>query len=279
MKPALCLLSQGQPCPHQRLLNQAAINLVHISLHTTYAVKWSIPFIGFYPLDISYFCTFRPFYSYIGGQDAGLHSNSQNYDLAIEAATKASVNINIKAGKWGTCIFPFVPTLPDGVEAYTYTSVMNNDVLDLTKVDEPAANVPYILKNTTENLVNETVQGYGTAKQDSYPGEALVGYYTSGYDIPASSYVLQTQSGVQAFYQVESTMSGKGVANRCYLTLPANANKRNALFFDKEEGTTGLEAPAATSTDDGILYNVAGQQVNASYKGLIIKNRRVMLNK
>lgn len=217
--------------------------------------------------------------SYIGGQDAGLYSNSQYYDLAIEAATKASVNINIKAGKWGTCIFPFVPTLPEGVEAYTYTSVVNNDVLDLTKVDEPTANVPYILKNTTEELVNKTVQGYGTAKQDSYSGEALVGYYTSGYNIPGSSYVLQTQGGVQAFYLVSSTMTGKGVANRCYLTLPANANKRNALFFDKEEGTTGLEAPAATSTDDGILYNVAGQQVNASYKGLIIKNRRVMLNK
>ena len=219
--------------------------------------------------------------SYIGGQDAGLFSNSLNYDLAIEEATKASVNINIKAGKWGTCIFPFVPTLPEGVEAYTYTSVVNNDVLDLTKVDKPVANVPYFLKNTTEDLVYETVQGYGTAKQDSYSGDALVGYYTSDYDIPAGSYVLQTQDGVQAFYQVGSIMSGKGVANRCYLTLPANnnANKRNALFFDKEEGTTGLEAPAATSTDDGILYNVAGQQVNASYKGLIIKNRRVMLNK
>lgn len=240
------------------------------------------------PIEIKATTTAGEFMLWNTLQNAAIaHNGTNNNDLftnnsatfTIAEASKASVNINIKAGKWGTCIFPFVPTLPEGVEAYTYTSVMNNDVLDLTKVDEPAANVPYILKNTTEELVNKTVQGYGTAKQDSYSGDALVGYYTSDYDIPAGSYVLQTQGGVQAFYQVESTMSGKGVANRCYLTLPANANKRNALFFDKEEGTTGLEAPAATSTDDGILYNVAGQQVNASYKGLIIKNRRVMLNK
>lgn len=222
--------------------------------------------------------------STIACQDAGnLYTQSGNAYFAVEEVSQASATMSIKADKWGTFIAPFAVDLPKNVKAYTVTGVAAENEINYMVKEEVTttipANTPVVLKNNTGANVSEVFNGWGTAPAVNKTVGLLTGHYDSDYDIPAGSYVLQTQGGVQAFYHVESTMSGKGVANRCYLTLPNNANKRNALFFDKEEGTTGLEAPAATSTDDGILYNVAGQQVNASYKGLIIKNRRVMLNK
>ena len=224
--------------------------------------------------------------STIACQDAGnLYTQSGNAYFAVEEVSQASATMSIKADKWGTFIAPFAVDLPKNVKAYTVTGVAAENEINYMVKEEVTttipANTPVVLKNNTGANVSEVFNGWGTAPAVNKTVGLLTGHYDSDYDIPDGSYILQTQSGTQAFYLVSPTMSGKGVANRCYLTLPANnnANKRNALFFDKEEGTTGLEAPGATSTDDGILYNVAGQQVNASYKGLIIKNRRVMLNK
>lgn len=219
-----------------------------------------------------------------GKSNSDFFTNADRSDLTLSVAEQATATMSIKADKWGTFIAPFDVTIPENVKAYTVTGVTAENEINYMVKEEVTitipANTPVVLKNNTGADVSEDFNGWGTAPAVNKTVGLLTGHYDRDYDIPASSYVLQTQGGVQAFYQVESIMSGKGVANRCYLTLPANnANKRNALFFDKEEGTTGLEAPAATSTDDGILYNVAGQQVNASYKGLIIKNRRVMLNK
>lgn len=199
--------------------------------------------------------------------------------VSITKSTQSSATMSVKASKWGTFVAPFDVTIPAGIRAYKVTGVEEGYMVKTEVKTTIPANTPVVLKNETEGNITETFSGDGLPESENCTFGLLTGLYYQKTDIPAGSYVLQTQDGVQAFYQVESTMSDKGVANRCYLTLPVNANKRNALFFDKEEGTTGLEAPAATSTDDGILYNVAGQQVNASYKGLIIKNRRVMLNK
>lgn len=199
--------------------------------------------------------------------------------VSITKSTQSSATMSVKASKWGTFVAPFDVTIPAGIRAYKVTGVEEGYMVKTEVKTTIPANTPVVLKNETEGNITETFSGDGLPASENCTFGLLTGLYYQKTDIPASSYVLQTQGEVQAFYLVSSTMTGKGVANRCYLTLPANANKRNALFFDKEEGTTGLEAPAATSTDDGILYNVAGQQVNASYKGLIIKNRRVMLNK
>ena len=190
----------------------------------------------------------------------------------------ASATMLVKAGQWGTFIAPFDVTIPGGVNAYKVTGVNASDYMEKDDVDTTIpANTPVLLENTTENLVNTTFYGKNISEDDSYTKGLLTGIYTAA-TIPAGSYVLQTPNStkVQAFYPLATTLTG--TPNRCYLTLPNSAAKRNAIFFDKEEGTTSIEAPNATNGEDGVFYNLAGQRVNRSYKGIIIQNRKAKLN-
>lgn len=198
----------------------------------------------------------------------------------VKLAGTEDVKMTMKANKWGTFIAPFDVTIPNGVNAYTVTGVDANGYMVKDNVSTTIpANTPVVLENTNDVAVDETFTGVNIAEADSYTEGQLTGIYTAA-TIPAGSYVLQTpiSTGVQAFYPLASDLTG-GTPNRCYLTLPASAAKRNAVFFDKEEGTTGIEAPNATNGEDGVFYNLAGQRVNRSYKGIIIQNRKAKLNK
>ena len=56
----------------------------------------------------------------------------------------------------------------------------------------------------------------------------------------------------------------------------------SGLFYVEvqEETTTGISIPTAKTTkDDGITYNLAGQRVGSSYKGIVIRNGRKFVMK
>ena len=77
--------------------------------------------------------------------------------------------------------------------------------------------------------------------------------------------------------------SGVVKAGKAYLpvlteTLPAQGAKLRLVFTDSATGiATVKEVPAAAL--DGILYNMSGQRVSASYKGIVIKDGKKYLNK
>ncbi len=204
--------------------------------------------------------------SYIGGQDAGFYSNSQNYDLAIETASQASVDVTIaSAVKYATRIFPFAPTLPDGVEAYTAT--VSGDKVTLAKVDAPAANVPYILY-AASGYSGDALTGWGTAAATSYTNEVLTGVYEAT-EAPNDSYVLLNKEGVVAFHQVDNTSKPTVGANRAYLTAPTAAR---ALYFDAE--AAGIKAIDALTSGDAEFFDANGVRLPALHKGLnIVKTK------
>ena len=64
---------------------------------------------------------------------------------------------------------------------------------------------------------------------------------------------------------------------RAYFTgIPEGASAK--LNFDDEE-TTGITNVNAAESNDDTLYNLAGQKVNAAYKGIVIKNGKKYLVK
>lgn len=223
---------------------------------------------------------------YIDCQDGGSIYTDTGIDKALFAvaeASQAEVTVSARAGKFGTIIFPFTPDVSTGFDDITFYSCESEDngSLTLAEVATPEANTPYLIKNTGESNFSTVLSGWGVATTDKYTDAAglLTGIYNDA-TIDAGNYVLQTpkSTGVQAFYPLASDLTG-GTPNRCYLTLSASAAaKRNAIFFDKEEGTTGIEAPNGTNGEDGVFYNLAGQRVNRSYKGIIIQNRKAKLN-
>ena len=187
-------------------------------------------------------------------------------NFTIAEASQASVELHIAAGKLATRIFPFTPSLPTGVEAY---SCEDNEGASLTfvKVDEPAANTPYILYS--ENGVSSTdLTGWGTAAADSYEEGYLTGVFTRT-EVPQGSYVLQTQNEKQAFYLVNQA-GAYSSAYRVYVTVPAS-NEVKSFGFTLEDVETAIEAARAEGAHEVTLrYNAAGQQMNGTRKGLNI---------
>ena len=96
------------------------------------------------------------------------------------------------------------------------------------------ANTPYILYS--ENIVNQSVEGYALANKESYNGGYLTGVYTEA-TVEKGNYVLQNQdeNGV-AFYLVDSDKFKSG-ANKAYMTIPASAGAKS---FNLDTTATAL---------------------------------------
>ena len=195
---------------------------------------------------------------------------SETIDVTV---TLTSVDMTVKAGKYGTFVAPFEVTIPDGIEAYKVTGLKSdNETLNMESVTTTIpANTPVVLKNQAAENVNETFTGKSTATEDSYTVGLLTGVYTES-EVPEGSYVLQTQGGVQGFYQVEGS-DFTAIPNRAYLTVPATSGAANvrALFFPADGEATGIEAIGVlTSGNYDAIYTANGVKVNSLQKGLNI---------
>jgi hypothetical protein len=182
--------------------------------------------------------------------------------FSVAEASQASVTINTTAAGWGTVIFPFaVPSLPDGVKAYTCDEVAGT-TLTLDEVDELAANSPYII----EGSWNATKEGWGTAASLNAKKEGLLNGVYTDTAAPNGSYVLADIGGKVAFYNFNDGDNPTVGANRCYLTAPSPAR---ALYFPGNE-ETGIEAINALTSGEAKIFNASGAQIPALQKGMNI---------
>lgn len=210
--------------------------------------------------------------------NGSLYTEAGNADFTIAEASQAEVTVSCKAGKFGTTIIPFTPNISNSdIKFYTVTGVENERV-QITEVTEPAANVPYLIKNEGSSDFSETLSGWGTATADKVDG-TLTGVYTAA-TIPASAdnttnYVLQTQEETQAFYKVAADFTA--TAYKCYLTVVTSENPVKAFFLDfgGEDAINGIEA----ETENAEIFNIAGQRVNKAQRGIYIINGKKVLVK
>lgn len=189
-----------------------------------------------------------------------------NADFTIAEATQATVNLAIDADvKYATRIFPFTPTLPAGVKAYS-CEALDGTTLTLTEVATLAANVPYILE-ATEGCASTDLNGWGTADAESYTEGLLTGVYAAT-PAPVGSYVMQNGTSGVGFYQVAENGQPTVGANRVYLTATSQAR---TLFFSGE--TTAIYAINALTSGKAEIYDTAGTRLPTLKKGIhIIKN-------
>ncbi len=186
------------------------------------------------------------------------------------------VTVSAKAGKYGTVIFPFTPDVSTGFTDITFYScdAVNTTTsrVQLTEVDEPAANTPYIIYNASESDFSTTVFGKASISDVSYTAGLLTGVIATttiaASDGSATRYVLQTADGTQAFYTVSSAFTA--TPYKCYLTVPTTSVKAFYLGFGQTDGIDTLTTvlPAAAST----VYDIAGQRTTAVRKGVYIVN-------
>lgn len=207
---------------------------------------------------------------YIDCQDGGsLYTDTgiDKKDFKLVEASQATVNLTIASDvQYATRIFPFVPTLPEGVVAYSCDAVSETNVT-MKEVTTLEANKPYIL--FAENGVASTdLTGWGLATADTYTEGLLTGVYAQT-DAPVGSYVLQNNADGVGFYKVAEGKQPKVGAYRAYLQVPAAEGARSAYFFNTDQ-TTGIDAIDALAAGKAEIFNAAGARVPALQKGMNI---------
>ena len=197
-------------------------------------------------------------------------SQSINKDIALEVEPVA-----LTVGEDGNALFSATRaidfSLTPEVEAYVVTAVNGNytelapvttvpagtGVLVKAKAGNYSLNVVPEADAVAKNLLVATAEEYTVAASD------VKKVWTLGTD---------TKKNVPCFVSVEGTVVPAGSA---YLAAEAEVPY---IYLDKASGISGINAAAGLDTK-APMYNLAGQKVNASYKGIIIQNGKKFNNK
>ena len=197
-------------------------------------------------------------------------SQSINKDIALDVEPVA-----LTVGEDGNALFSATRaidfSLTPEVEAYVVTAV-NGNYTELAPVTAVPAGTGVLVKAKAGNYsLNAVPEADAVAKNllvataDEYTVAAsdVKKVWTLGTD---------TKKNVPCFVSVEGTVVPAGSA---YLAAEAEVPY---IYLDKASGISGINAAAGLDTK-APMYNLAGQKVNASYKGIIIQNGKKFNNK
>lgn len=196
---------------------------------------------------------------------------SEDFDyVVIRRINTISAEINATSNLTSFCSTSTV-TVPDDVTIYIATASDDNSVT-LNSVDTKVipAGTGVILYSAESGTKTLTVSG--TADESLYASNILKAA-TSAVTAGDNTYALV--KGQQAFAKVSAGITIP--AGKAYLETTANG-KLNISFGGATTGISNFSTEVAADSN-APMYNLAGQRVNSSYKGVIIKNGRKFLNK
>ena len=226
-------------------------------------------------------------------------------NLEIDAGNLASLSFpysftakNIKFNRGFVAGQPHTIYLPFAIDAtaygtfYTFTRYDNaNQKVIFSKIEDnngmTTANTPYLFvpNNNMQEIEITAADGIAVSKTTDITQpetKALIGVYkkhTFDDTNKANCY------GWTANGEFRKAGSGASVsACRAYLKLPAESVIGNApasLSIQLGDGTTGITAVkgGADGDTDAPMYNLQGQRVDKSYRGVVIKNGKKMIIK
>ena len=200
----------------------------------------------------------------IGIQDNGFYGCNSWTTIKLPEASKATAGMVVTDANWATFIAPFNVDIPSGVTAYSVSTV-NDNVLELNEVNSIAANTPVILYS--DNLVDESFEGWGQAMTTTYTDGLLTGTYVS-MEAVNGTYILQKQDDYVCFFKVDTDVATPTVnSNRAYLSASSSGIK--ALLFPG--GIANNINELLNSNSDGInVYTIDGIPVGEMRPGLNI---------
>lgn len=211
-------------------------------------------------------------------------------DFISTGSTGCKVTRTIEAGKHASIYVPFAITptsIPEGLYVWEATNYdTKNNIINFSKAVEVPGNFPCILRNTTDQDIELNWTWTGDINFGNYVGKDankiklgdpdvyFCGNWKEVLVTDGTQWIIKNE-GINA-----SIVKADGVKIspfRAYFTgIPEGASAK--LNFDDEE-TTGITNVNAAESNDDTLYNLAGQKVNAAYKGIVIKNGKKYLVK
>lgn len=211
-------------------------------------------------------------------------------DFISTGSTGCKVTRTIKKGTHASICVPFAITptsIPEGLYVWEATNYdTKNNIINFSKAVEVPGNFPCILRNTTDQDIELNWTWTGDINFGNYVGKDankiklgdpdvyFCGNWKEVLVTDGTQWIIKNE-GINA-----SIVKADGVKIspfRAYFTgIPGGASAK--LNFDDEE-TTGITNVNAAESNDDTLYNLAGQKVNAAYKGIVIKNGKKYLVK
>lgn len=216
-----------------------------------------------------------------------------NLDVTLDEATDNTIkampaNVTLKrtfvANKWNTLVLPFAVSDADvkttfGAEAkiVEYSNADDANINFTTSTKGIEANVPVLIMPAAVNA-EKTYTFNGVSIVEAAPkadgtNYSFVGSYKT-YDLVNDDYMLYADK----WWKTEAGDTYKIKAFRAYIkaNTPGAAKQLN-LVIDGQ--TTGLKLNTVNGNIEGETYNIAGQRVANSYKGLVIKNGKKIIKK
>jgi hypothetical protein len=185
----------------------------------------------------------------------------------------------LKVGDAGvaTLVLPFNAPIPTGVSAYTLSYTSGSEAVAKEVTGTLSANTPVYIKAAAGDytFTASAKQADNCSARHPQAG-ALVGNYST-YTVPdTKAYVLQKQNGEIAFYPVKDAKINIAPFRAYLVPQEATSPAKIGVRFDN---TTGINNVSIRQLNSGALYNLAGQRVDASYKGVVISNGRKFIKK
>lgn len=184
------------------------------------------------------------------------------------------------------CITNSIVNIPANLRAWEAVGYDETTGIQFNKANVIGANFPYVVRNATDDDTDLSFTGTNDLNfktiMDTEAKKQQVGstniYFCGNWKealvTDGSQWIIKNE-GINA-----SIVKADGVKIspfRAYFTgIPQGASAK--LNFDDEE-TTGITNVNAAESNDDTLYNLAGQKVNAAYKGIVIKNGKKYLVK
>ena len=191
--------------------------------------------------------------------------------LAIWEQSAITETLTTSAGGYATYSADYAVNYSElGLTAYTLTiDETNKTVTAKVFMGVVPAGKAVLVKGTEKTTYTLTP---ATTEGDATFATAL---QTGATKADGTQYGFTTKFGTPAFAQVQS---GQDIpAKKGYIVLNGASAAKYAINFDGE--ATGIHTIEAASAANGAMYNLAGQRVDKSYKGIVIVNGKKYLNK
>lgn len=187
---------------------------------------------------------------------------------------------SVTSGNFGTICLPYAATVT-GATIFKITSyIMDGETLTGINIESVTDNAieagkAYIFKATGTTLTATYTGGSPSAATEAY---GMMG------NISSSSVPVATGKYIIKYNKIYKAASNVTCGQyKGYITLEGlnETNARGANFISFEDTTTGIaNVDVDANIDvDAPMYNLAGQRVSKSYKGVVVVNGKKMLNK
>ena len=211
---------------------------------------------------------------------------------AITAGDNATVTISrtFNDNAWNTLVLPFAMTADQLTKAfgsdakfakYTGTTKQADGyTLNFKPVTETDANTPVFVWGAKSGKF--TVEGVTVVKADATSALANAAFSFSGsYDKTTAQSGDWFISSDNKFYSAAGTESIKPM-RAVFRPVVATTNAKHLLFSIDGGETTGIKSVSNNGVvldDHAPAYNLAGQRVDSTYKGVVIQNGKKYIRK